>query len=214
MVSLQVQEDGSFFLPAKKNLRDFSRTFQRDHCVQIPQFLSLPLLQTLQGQIKELSGTKKSYKQIGEELYFEDSRTVGFFFFLLNDPALFRVIEKIAGSGPIRNFTGRLYQLIPSEGQLDWHNDVGKHRMFGFSINLGREPYEGGVLQIRDQNSKKTLSEVANIASGDAVLFRISNKLEHRVTRVTGSFPRTAFAGWFRSEPSFLSFLKTGATQQ
>lgn len=210
-VSLQVQEDGSFLLPAKEELRVFSGTFQREHCVRIPQFLSPALLRTLQGQIEQLGATKKVYKQIGEEMCFEDSRTVGLFMFLMNDPALFRVAEEITGSSPVQNFSGRLYQLIPAEGHLEgWHNDTGKHRMFGFSINLSREPYEGGVLQIRDQVSKKVLSEVANTVPGDAVLFQISHGLEHRVTRVVGSFARTAFAGWFRSEPSFLSFLKGG----
>lgn len=214
-VSLQVQEDGSFLLPAEEALQVFSRLFQREHHVRIPQFLSPALLRTLQDQIERLSATKEIYERIGEEMSFQDSRTAGLFMFLMNDPGLFRVIERITGSNPIQNFTGRLYQLIPSEGHLEgWHNDAGKHRMFGFSINLSRKPYEGGVLQIRDQVSKRALSEVANTVPGDAVLFRISNKLEHRVTRVVGSFPRTAFAGWFRSEPSFLSFLKTRAAQR
>ena len=209
LAPLQAQEDGGFLPPGEEALRVFSGILQRQHYIRIPQFISPALLQTLQRQIEPLSATKKIYEQIGEELYYEDSRTVGFLIFLMNDPALFQMVEKITGSSPIRNFIGRLYRLIPAEGHLEgWHPDVGKHRMFGFSINLSREPYEGGVLQIRDFASKETLSEVANTVPGDAVLFRISNKLEHRVTRVTGNVARTAFAGWFRSEPSFLSLLK------
>jgi hypothetical protein len=36
----------------------------------------------------------------------------------------------------------------------------------------------------------------------------LANDLEHRVTEVVGIHPKTAFAGWFRSQPDFFALLK------
>jgi hypothetical protein len=49
---------------------------------------------------------------------------------------------------------------------------------------------------------------VANTGAGDAVLFRIAERLEHRVTSLRGDVPRTAYAGWFLREPRFADVLK------
>jgi hypothetical protein len=53
------------------------------------------------------------------------------------------------------------------------------------------------------------LHEVANIGIGDAIIFRISSCLEHRVSPIEGAVPRTSYAGFFQSEPVFLSLLKS-----
>ena len=46
-------------------------------------------------------------------------------------------------------------------------------------------------------------SACANSGLGNAVMFQISPALRHRVSAVTGSHARTAYAGWFRSAPDF-----------
>ena len=43
-----------------------------------------------------------------------------------------------------------------------------------------------------------------NPGVGDALMFRIAPQYEHRIADVTGQEPRTAFAGWFCSEPEYL----------
>jgi hypothetical protein len=59
------------------------------------------------------------------------------------------------------------------------------------------------------QESGTVLSEMVNTGQGDAILFRISHNLKHMVTAVTGSEPKTAFAGWFRSgETTFYETLR------
>ena len=64
---------------------------------------------------------------------------------------------------------------------------------------------------MRKQGSKRLLVQIANTGLGDAMLFRISGNLEHRVTEVTGDQPKTAFAGWFQSgELDLASRLKNG----
>ena len=99
--------------------------------------------------------------------------------------------------------------MVPGGGHYDsWHGDEGFDRMVAMSVNLSSKPYEGGVLQIRDNNTAGILHEVANTGFGDAILFRIGPGLTHRVTTVEGSLPKTAFAGWFRSRPFYRDLVR------
>jgi predicted 2-oxoglutarate/Fe(II)-dependent dioxygenase YbiX len=68
------------------------------------------------------------------------------------------------------------------------------------SVNLTPEVYFGGTLQLRDPHSHRMLQEVANTGPRDAILFRIGSDLQHRVTPVNGTLPKSAYAGWFQSE--------------
>lgn len=140
-----------------------------------------------------------------------DTALTALFTLVLNDPALFSLVDRLTGCGPIGCFTGRLYRRRAARGGGDqyypWHNDVTDDRLVGLSINLGREPYTGGVLQVRAAGSGLPVAEVANTGHGDAVLFRISDALEHQVTPVTGAVPRTVMAGWFRARPSFFDLV-------
>jgi len=87
------------------------------------------------------------------------------------------------------------------------------HRLIGLSVNLGMQSYDGGVFQLSERHSKDILCEVANTGSGDGILFRIADNLTHRVTTVEGTAPKTAFAGWFHSEPEFLSLFANGTAR-
>jgi hypothetical protein len=82
------------------------------------------------------------------------------------------------------------------------------HRMVAMSVNLAREPYTGGVLQIRDERSGEIVHEQPPVDRGDAVVFRLAESLRHQVTPVKGEVARTSFAGWFKSRPTFRSILK------
>ena len=68
------------------------------------------------------------------------------------------------------------------------------------SLNLGPLAYSGGILQLRKRGCEEVLGELPNVTQGNAILFRISPQLEHRITPMEGAEPKTAFAGWFRSD--------------
>lgn len=134
------------------------------------------------------------------ELCIDRGRAQALLFFLANDPALFELVRGITGCDRIGCFAGRLYRMLPgSEHEGTWHDDCVEGRMVAMSINLSESPYSGGVLEIRDRDSKRITRRLANTGPGDAVLFRIAPTLLHRVTKVEGDVPKTAFAGWFRS---------------
>ncbi len=148
------------------------------------------------------------------ELTLDEPGLFGLFLLTLNDPALFSAIEAVTQCGPIGCFTGRVYRRHNSDGRAHhypWHNDVSDDRLVGLSINLGREPYEGGVLQIRDAATLQPISEMANTVAGDAMLFRISDAIEHQVTPVTGDTFRMVLAGWFCRTPRFADSLHAPA---
>jgi len=60
-------------------------------------------------------------------------------------------------------------------------------------------------LKLRD--SIEILQETRNTGLGDALLFRISADLIHRVQGVTGDHPKIAFAGWFLQGEGLLANL-------
>jgi len=80
-------------------------------------------------------------------------------------------------------------------------------RLVAMSVNLSTKSYQGGVLQIRKKKSHQVIAEIQNVGLGDAVLFRVSEELEHRVTSVQGGLAKVTFAGWFdASNDDFWSF--------
>ena len=129
--------------------------------------------------------------------------------FQLNDPDLFRVIERLTGCGTIGSFFGGVYRIVPGMGHFhSWHNDLDGNRMVALSINLSPNGYRGGVLQLANRETKEILAEITNTGWGDAAIFEISETLEHRVTDVEPGPAKTAFAGWFLKSPSRSTWLR------
>jgi predicted 2-oxoglutarate/Fe(II)-dependent dioxygenase YbiX len=77
--------------------------------------------------------------------------------------------------------------------------------LVALSLNLNTVAYAGGTLELREVESKKSV-QLPNITFGDAILFRVADYLEHRVTPVEGAEPKTAFAGWFRTTPDYCAW--------
>jgi hypothetical protein len=118
-------------------------------------------------------------------------------------------IEALTGCGHLGSFLGKVYRIEPGQNHYDsWHDDVTDDRKIALSINLTEKPYSGGILEIRESGSKRVLNSVTNTGFGDAIIFPISDELEHRRTTVFGGVPKTAFAGWFKSKPDFSESLR------
>jgi hypothetical protein len=100
------------------------------------------------------------------------------------------LVDSVAG--------GRIYKLRSNnEDQINWHQDDWvKYRLLGFSLNLSKKTFEGGSFEIRELNSNVIHSVHSN--PGDLHIFKIDEKLEHRVLPVTGPTARMAYAGWFK----------------
>jgi 2OG-Fe(II) oxygenase superfamily len=213
---IQITRTGTLVTQSSDELAGLRTAFADQHCVRLPKLLSPELLEFVQRGIRDADFSERVHEGIGsnKELCLYNTSVSVLLHFLINGEALFRVIREITGCLRIGCFFGRVYRFSPDADHHDaWHSDMIEHRLIAMSINLSPEVYFGGILQIRDAKSKQVLHEVANTGFGDAIIFRLADCLQHRVTKVEGTHPKTAFAGWFRSEPDFLSLLKGSAEQ-
>ena len=182
--------------------------FRERHHLRLPGFLDPALLHKLHSHLRRATFVPKTHGDIGHELVCWDSPAGDALLFLLNDPRLFHLVSQLTGVGPIGCFLGRIYRMTSSDAHHDmWHSDVGADRLLALSVNLSEEPYRGGTLILREQGRPDTEQTIENTVPGDAVLFRIDPALEHDLTDVEPGPPKTAWAGWFCSRPSFRDVL-------
>jgi hypothetical protein len=208
---IRLTRQGTVFSGSVENLEELQVEFARRHYLRLPALLDAELLDFVQQKIDAGEFEERVHEGIASnrELCMTGNAAFGALLFVMNDEKLFRTIQDLTGCGQIRCFAGRVYRVNPGEGHHDsWHNDIGEDRLVGMSINLSREVYSGGVLQIRDHDSREIVGEVNNVRAGDAVVFRLSPTLQHRITEVDGQTSKTAFAGWFKAEPNFSVMLR------
>jgi len=183
--------------PSGTALESLRSELERNHCVRLPGLLDRGLLDRVRREIEAGEFARRDV-ELKTELLMKPGRAFALLAFLVNDPDLFEVVRRISGCERIRSFTGRVYRMLPdSDHRGAWHDDLVEGRAVAMNLNLGREAYSGGVLEIRDRDSRTILHRVANTGPGDAVIFRISPLLQHRVTPVEGTVPKTAYVGFF-----------------
>ncbi|MCU1383745.1 MAG: hypothetical protein JWL71_2442 [Acidobacteria bacterium] len=196
-----------------ESLAALTAAFSRSQCVQLPSLLDPSLVTWAQQAIARGRFRDKTHGEAATELCLDADPCVGALHFLVNDPAVYRLVEALAACGPVRSFFGRVYRHVPGAGHFhDWHGDVTRDRLIGMSINLSAAPYAGGLFEIRRVGTERPLASLANHGAGDAILFGLGDTLEHRVTALHGSAPKTAFAGWFRRDPDYLQELRGTVT--
>jgi len=195
--ALQLTRSGSVTLDT--DLDQLRREFQTHHCVKLEALLAPALLASIQRQIERGTFHEFAHGSLATELRLATGTGTGLLHLVVNDPTLFGLVERVSGCAHIRSFVGRVYRRASGRGHFDgWHGDqTDPGRLVGMSINLSTETYLGGVFEIRDVHTRRVLGSLANVGFGDAILFRLSDDLEHRVGDVRGAFPKTAFAGWF-----------------
>jgi hypothetical protein len=184
--------------------------FAERHCVKLAGLLDADLVTDVRAQIDRGTFREFAHGSLATELRLDPGVGTGLLHFLTNDPQLFRLVESLSGAAAARSFAGRVYRRLPGGQHYDnWHGDVADpRRLIGMSVNLSAAAYEGGVFEIRDVETARPLAALPNLGVGDAILFRLSDALEHRVTDVRGTAPKTAFAGWFFSGLDFASVLR------
>jgi len=207
---VQVSQNGLVCSASVAALDALRAEFDHSHCIRLQRFVAPGLLDVLQRHIDRAEFYDRVHDGIGLELCMVDNAIALELHLLTNRPDLFRFVERITGCARIGSFEGRVYRMKPGGGHYDsWHGDVGDERMIGMSINLSREVFSGGLFQLRELAPQSPiLCEVANTGFGDAILFRISRQLCHRVTPMEGSAAKTAFAGWFKAQLPAHPFLR------
>lgn len=203
---LQVTAHGALADPASAD-RLASR-FAAERCVVVPGLIEPALLARVQDAVDAAEFVDRSHGDIATELCMSTNSCLGMLHFLVNDPVVFGFIERVTGARGLSSFHGRVYRRLPGVHHDSWHSDVYPDRTIGMSVNLSRDAYEGGIFEIRDDDSPSVHGVIANVGPGDALLFKIADGLEHRVTPVTGRVPKTAFAGWFGGARDYVARLR------
>jgi 2OG-Fe(II) oxygenase superfamily len=204
---IRVASTGSATVDALDPLR---AEFSSSQMVRLPGFLSRDFVGYLQLEIQHAVFVDRVHEGIGQDQHMLPNPALSLIHFALNAPELISAVEEISGHQTLGGFLGHVFRLTPGNGYDSWHTDADGQRQIGLTVNLGAEPYEGGVFQLKDLASQRLLGEVANVIPGDAVLFRIDKQLAHRATAVTSTVPRLTLAGWFHSGASFWSMLAEG----
>jgi hypothetical protein len=199
---IQLTRQGLNFTGGEQDLDALRREFDRRNCLLLENFLHPEIVSLLLPMIRTAT-FRPEHHDVGSELQMEPNVALHLLSFLANDLKLFNLVQKITSCSRVGCFSGRVYKLIPDPAHiLDWHDDMkAPGRLIALSLNLGTAPFRGGILQIRERSGGRILSEVANTGFGNAVIFKISPDLEHRVTQLQGDAPRISFAGWFWADP-------------
>ncbi|MGE3276871.1 MAG: 2OG-Fe(II) oxygenase [Vicinamibacterales bacterium] len=183
-------------------LAGWKETFRQHHALVWPGFLGADLGALVRRRLAAAPFTTRhdGTREIEQQL--DDPVLHGTLQAVLNDPALWRLVQDVTGCAALGGFSGRIYRReARGDGAhyFPWHSDTTDGRVVGFSLNLGEAGYDGGRLQIREADTGHVLSDLAITGPGDAMIFRIAPGFEHQVTPVTGPVPRTVLAGWFRT---------------
>jgi 2-oxoglutarate-Fe(II)-dependent oxygenase superfamily protein len=200
---LQVTRAGVDIFASPELRRELRKRFDRDHYLVLPRMFSPEVYEMLMDRVGAAAFETRNHNNFAVELCMADPLTESLILFLLNNPHLHRALREITGVEAIGSFTGRVYRMNSSEGHYDsWHNDMKGDRLLALSANLSAGAFRGGGLQLRRYGTAEILNEVRNTGLGDGLIFRISRELEHCVMPVEGDVPKTALAGWFRTERS------------
>jgi hypothetical protein len=192
---------------------DLRRDYRERHCVTIPGFLDAAFLAWMRAQIANEELTPRThFGGLATELGTWDSKSVGVLTFLVNDPRVLQFVADLTGQSRLSRFVGRVYHRIPGTHHDSWHDDIHPARLVGMSINLGSSDFQGGEFQIRDTATERPLGQIANTGLGDAILFEIREGLQHRMAPLTGTVPKTAYAGWFGATVDYNAELKHDPT--
>jgi hypothetical protein len=198
---MQITRTGAIVRSSSAELAALRNAFVEQHWLLLPNFIDPALLELIQKKLRETEYCVVD-RETGVELRPIDCTSYLATELLLNSPKLFRAIEQITGCERIACFSGRIYRRPAGSTYFNrWHTDItDEGRMIALSINLNAEPYEGGALQIRSAKTHEVLSEVHNRNYGDAIIFPVDARFEHRVCKVESGAGKTALAGWFRSK--------------
>lgn len=176
--------------------------FEERHHLTLPGFLD-PLLLDMLRETLAASGFARIDREVGSELRPLDTAPYFALELLLNSRRVLELLPRLTGCPRPACFTGRIYRRTPGERHVNhWHTDLNEDgRMVTLSINLSDAVYRGGTTLVREADTRRVICELPNTGFGDAILFPIDPRFEHRILDVEGDTPKTALAGWFNSKP-------------
>jgi hypothetical protein len=199
---VKLTRSGPVFSGSEEELSRLRAHFEERHYLALQGFLDPLLLDMLRAKLAAAEFVRID-REVGSELRPLDTAPYFALELLLNSRATLELIPRLTGCPPVACFTGRIYRRAPGQRHVSrWHTDLNEDgRMVTLSINLSDRAYRGGTTLVREAATRRVVCELPNTGFGDAILFPIDPRFEHRVLDVEGDVPKTALAGWFNSKP-------------
>src|SRR5262245_1127573 len=112
---IQLRQAGPIVPATTAELEQLRAQFDRQHYVKLPGFLPPALLRLVQAKIEEAQFYERTHEAIGpnKELCLTSGFAPALLLFLLNNSALFQLIQFIARCPRIGCFEGRIYRVAP-----------------------------------------------------------------------------------------------------
>jgi hypothetical protein len=190
------------------DLEALAADFRERHVVNLPRLLRGPLLRQVVAQVAAAPFGTNDVPGIQRERRMEASDVLAWLMFWANDPRMLRFVRGLTGCADVGVFFGRVSRLESGgDHYAAWHDDALDGRRVALSLNLSKGPLEGGELLIRRKGAPEP-PPTRYGPPGDALLFHVSEDLEHRVLPVRGATPRTAFVGWYSAGPDLADLVR------
>ena len=175
-----------------------AEAFARDHAIAFTDIFADDVRAVLERALAQATFIDETGVS-GPRLREAPMRTAIIIRGVLNRQAVRDWIGKITNRGPLDDVRGSTARFAAGTQQrLDWHNDINDDpRALGFTVGLGREPYDGGVFEIKPAMDSAVTFRFHHAKPFSFVVFPIHKKIMHCVTPVTSGGPRTVFGGWF-----------------
>jgi hypothetical protein len=205
---IQFTSEGVEVTASPERLSEAREEFARRRLLHLPGLLSPDLAETVHAGLgrdgfeePDTSSANSVYRgayqggKVGEDL--RPGPTAKVIAERTNDARLLQFVQSITGSPPLTRCIGRVFRLFAMPEDLPWHTDAEGGRLADLIIHLSPVQHEGARFEMRDKETREIFNTVDKMDFGDALLIRISPKIEHHYKAVTGSVPKVTFSGWF-----------------
>lgn len=173
--------------------------FSQSRVLECGEALDSAMLDIVLGQLDRGGFMPETIGKMGEREVEMGSRAGAGLMLALKRRNLLDWLERATGCGPLDTVAGVITQAragLPH--QLGWHDDrEDVRRKLAVTINLGTEPYEGGLFEIRRKETHEPLFAHRHTELGTALIFQVAPDIQHRIHPITAGGPRRVFAGWF-----------------
>lgn len=201
--TLPAFEIGRFDTQVDSAVSDARPLFERDRALLVRPGLSEEMLDALDRIGRHSVFVDQPVPQIGHRRVDSRELVATAIKIAICRPAFLHWVEAVTGCGPVRTMAAWVAETRPGGvEQLGWHRDTGADYALGVTVHLGREPYDGGVFELRDTATGAMRFRHHQAQRGDVLLFDIDQALEHRVTPVSAGAARRVFTGWLLRAPS------------
>lgn len=179
---------------------EIAESFARHRAIALSGLLAPAFLQTLLRICGKAQFVRDTETDIAQRERETPGIAGGALALALKRQNLFEWLDRVTGCGPLQGTFGRVMQIQPHDPpKLNWHDDLPEDpsRRLAITINLGEHAYEGGQFELRVKQTGEALARHRHTILGSALIFQVSDQLEHRVWPVTAGGPRRIYTGWF-----------------